>query len=168
MSDKVSADRIAHFESVIEDASKARADLYVAFFSAIEKRFGRDSAVEVVKEAVRRWGEGLGQGLVGCGIMDLPEAFATQPDGGKLFQPRMDRLDQDGFDVQFEGCPLKQRWIETGHSDADVALFCEIAAEADYGTLEAGGFDVAIDLWKPGASGCCTLRIRPRGQGVPA
>jgi hypothetical protein len=148
-------------ETALEDASKARADLYRAFFVAVEKRVGRESAIAVLKEAVRNWGAGLGHGLKGCRIADLPTVFATQPDGGKLFQPRVDRLDDAGFDVQFEACPLKQRWIEVGLSDGDVELFCEIAAEADYGTLEAAGFDVSIDLWKSGGTGCCHLRIRP-------
>jgi hypothetical protein len=161
VSGEILADRLEQLESALEDASKARADLYTSFFASIEKRFGRDRAIEVLKEAVRNWGAGLGEGLKGCSVTDLPHAFATQPDGGKLFQPRTDRLDADGFDVQFEGCPLKQRWTEAGLPDSDIELFCEIAAEADYGTLEAAGFDVSIDLWKPGASGCCTLRIRP-------
>jgi hypothetical protein len=154
-------DQVNRLEIALQDASKARADLYQAFFIAIEKRLGRESAISILKEAVRSWGEGLGRGLRGCGIADLPTAFAMQPDGGKLFQPRIDRLDHAGFDVQFEACPLKQRWIESGLSDGDVELLCEIAAEADYGTLEAAGFDVSIDIWKPGQTGCCNLKIRP-------
>lgn len=155
-----------NLESALADASKARADLYRSFFESVEKRYGRQSAIEVLKESVRKWGEGLGQGLSGCCIADLPTAFANQPDGGTLFQPRIDRLDSGGFDVQFEACPLKQRWVETGLSDGDIEMFCEIAAEADYGTLEAAGFDVSIDLWRPGASGCCTLKIRPGAQSA--
>ena len=148
-------------EVALADASKARADLYQAFYVAVEKRLGREEAIAILKEAVRSWGEGLGQGLRGCAIADLPSAFATQPDGGKQFKPRIDRLDAGGFDVQFEACPLKERWIETGMPNDDVEMFCEIAAEADYGTLEAAGFDVSIDLWRSGARGCCTLKIRP-------
>lgn len=151
-------------ENALEDASKARADLYREFFVSIEKRYGRETATSIVKEAVRAWGETLGQGLKGCTVPDLEVGFATQPDGGKLFRPRIDRLDDAGMDVQFEGCPLKQRWIEQGMADEDVALFCEIAAEADYGTLEAAGFDVSIDLWQPGQQGCCLLKIRPGKQ----
>lgn len=154
-------DKLKRLEAALEDANRARADLYRSFFAAIEKRVGRESAVAIMKEAIRSWGEGLGHGLKGCGIVDLPAAFAMQPDGGKLFQPRIDRLDDAAFDVQFETCPLKQRWIDAGLSDADVELFCEIAAEADYGTLTAAGFDISIGTWKAGNRGCCTLRIRP-------
>lgn len=154
--------QVIDLEGALEEASKSRADLYSAFFASVEKRFGRKSAIEVTKEAIRTWGTGLGHGLKGCSIAGLPSAFASQPDGGKLFQPRIDRLDEAGLDVQFEACPLKQRWLEAGLSDSDIELFCEIAAEADYGTLEAAGFDVSIDLWKSGAAGCCKLKIRPR------
>ncbi len=153
--------QLSRLESALEDANKARADLYLAFFAAIEKRLGREGAIAILKEAIRDWGRGLGRGLKGCSITDLPALFAVQPDGGRLFQPRVDRLDEAGFDVQFEACPLRQRWTEAGLSEGDIALFCRIAAEADYGTLEAAGFDVSIECWKPGDTGCCSLRVRP-------
>lgn len=57
-------------------------------------------------------------------------------------------------------CPLKSAWLEAGMSESDVALFCEIAAEADYGTLEAAGLTVDIETWQPGGDGCCLLKIR--------
>lgn len=61
-----------------------------------------------------------------------------------MFRPRVDRCDEEGLDVQFEACPLKSAWLEAGIAEADVALFCEMASEADYGTLEAAGFSVII------------------------
>lgn len=151
---------VATLESALDDAYKARADLYVAYFRSVEKRFGRDLAIEVSREAIRNWGSSLGVGMCGCRIADLNDAFLTQPDGGKRFQPRIDRLDENAMDVQFELCPLKERWLESGLSDEEVALFCDLAAEADYGTMQAAGLDVAIETWTAGKDGCCMLRIR--------
>jgi hypothetical protein len=40
------------------------------------------------------------------------------------------------------------------------SFFCEMASQADYGALEAAGFWVTIETWKPGCKGCCSLKIR--------
>jgi hypothetical protein len=79
-----------------------------------------------------------------------------------MFGPRVDRCDADGMDVQFETCPLKSAWCDAGLADDEVTQLCEIAAQADYGTLETAGFAVAIETWRPGRTGCCVPRIRRR------
>ena len=81
-----------------------------------------------------------------------------------LFCPRVDRCDETGLDIGFERCPLQIAWREAGFSDSDIELFCNIACEADYGRLEAAGFDVEIESWRAGRSDCCRLRIRPCRQ----
>ena len=50
----------------------------------------------------------------------------------------------------------------------DLALFCQMAAQADYGTLEAAGFSVDIKTWTPGSPGCCVLKIRPGKDAGPS
>jgi hypothetical protein len=59
-------------------------------------------------------------------------------------------------------CPLKQAWQAAGLPDAEIALLCNVASEADHGTMEAAGFRLDIKTWQPGAAGCCLLRIRRR------
>ena len=83
-------------------------------------------------------------------------------DGGAMFGARVHRCNPGGLDVQFETCPLKAAWCDAGLPDEEVAQLCDIAAQADYGTLETAGFAVAIETWRPGRSGCCVLRVRPR------
>jgi hypothetical protein len=68
--------------------------------------------------------------------------------------------------VQFKTCPLRSGWIEAGIAEDEIALFCELAARGDYGTLEAAGFSIEIKTWTPGAEGCCQLKIRPLRPGV--
>jgi len=151
--------------AALNAANRSRAQVYVAFFRAIERRVGRAAAIAICKEAVRDWGRGLAAGLEAHRPNDfagLAESFARAPDGGAMFRPRIDRCDEAGLDVQFEGCPLKSAWQAAGLPDAEVEMFCDIAAEADYGTLEEAGFAVEIDTWTRGGTGCCTLRIRPR------
>ena len=151
-----------HLWSALNDANKSRARVYLEFFRAIERRYGRPVAIDICKEAIRSWGCGLAGGLEAYLPSDfdgLARSFAFAPDGGSMSRPRVDRCDGDGLDVQFEGCPLKSAWLEAGMPEADVALFCEMASEADYGTLEAAGFSVTIETWKPSYKGCCSLKI---------
>jgi hypothetical protein len=154
--------------TALNDANKARARVYVEFLRSIEKRFGRDTAIEICREAIYRWGEGLAGDLgkhLPSDFAGLCRRFAYPPDNGAMFTPRVDRCDASGLDVQFETCPLKTGWLEAGLAEDEVALFCDMAASADYGTLEKAGYAVEIETWKHGQPGCCTLRIRSRAVG---
>lgn len=134
--------------TVLDQANRDRARLYVEFFRAIEERFGRAAAVEVCKQAVRRWGSGLAAGLKRHRPDDfqgLARSFAFAPDGGRMFRPRVDRCDGEGLVVEFERCPLQAAWREAGLGDDDIELLCAIACQADYGTLEEAGFSVVIE-----------------------
>lgn len=146
-----------------EAANRSRGDLYVEVLKALEARLGREEATAVMKEAVHAWGRTLG-GAIAChapadfeGVLN---DFALAPDGGTTFGARVERCDEDGLDVQFMNCPLKNAWTATGLPDEEVARLCDIAAEADYGTMAAAGFAVEIETWQPGRSGCCLLHIR--------
>jgi len=149
--------------AALTDANKSRAHLYLAFFRAMEKRMGRPEAIAAMREAIRGWGAELAAGMVrreADPFGGLLEQFVHVPDGGRMFQPRVGRCDAGGLDTQMMRCPLKEAWTEAGLADAEIALLCTIAAEADYGTLEAAGFLVEIDCWQPGKTGCCNIRVR--------
>jgi hypothetical protein len=47
----------------LNEANKARASVYVEFFRAIERRLGRETAIEVTREALYNWGQTLADGL---------------------------------------------------------------------------------------------------------
>jgi L-2-amino-thiazoline-4-carboxylic acid hydrolase-like protein len=151
----------------VVDANRSRGDLYVQMLRTLERRYGRAEAIATMKDAIHAWGCGLAAGLAGLAADDfegLKHRFALAPDGGAMFGARVDRCDAGGLDVQFETCPLKAAWCEAGLPDDEVAQLCDIAAQADYGTLETAGFAVAIETWRPGRSGCCVLCIRPRNR----
>ncbi|PZF76866.1 hypothetical protein DK847_10390 [Aestuariivirga litoralis] len=148
--------------SALNDANKARARVYVEFFRSIERRFGRETAIEVTREAIYNWGRtlagDLGSHLPGD-FKGLCQSFACAPDGGAMFTPDVSACSESELVVQFKTCPLKSGWMESGLSPEEVALFCDMAACADYGTLEAAGFAVTIETWTPGRDGCCRLHI---------
>ncbi len=150
--------------TALADANKARAHLYLAFFRALERRWGRAEAISAMREAIRAWGRWQGAGLAaraGDPFAGLLESFVLAPDGGRMFEPKVARCDAGGLDAQMMRCPLKEAWGEAGLAEAEIALLCNIAAEADRGALEAAGFAVEIECWAPGKAGCCALRIRP-------
>jgi hypothetical protein len=147
----------------LNDANKSRARVYLHFYRAIERRLGQAMAIEICKEAIYNWGRDMAASLEPRGQNDfdrLAASFVFAPDGGAMFHPRIDRCDNEGLDVTFEACPLKTAWLEAGLPKPDVALFCQMASEADRGTLEAAGFSAEIETWRSGASGCCSLKIR--------
>ena len=153
--------------NALNQANKARALVYLEFFRAIERRFGRETAVELTKEAIYNWGRTLAGGLeshLPSDFTGLCASFAYAPDGGAMFTPDVGACSEQGLDVQFKTCPLKNAWLEAGMTEDDLALFCEMASQADYGTLEAAGFAVAIETWTPGSEGCCQLKIRPANR----
>jgi hypothetical protein len=154
--------------TALDEAYQSRARLYVEFFKVIEARLGRAESIDLCKAAIRNWGRGLAVGLENHCPNDfagLCSSFALAPDDGAMFSPNVDRCDEAGLDVEFERCPLQIAWRAAGLSNDDIELLCEIACEADYGTLEAAGFAVRIETWNAGRSGCCRLSVRPREHG---
>lgn len=147
----------------LEESNKQRAKLYVAIFRAAEKKVGRENAIAILREAIYNWGADQGDGLKRHGPANfdgIVSDFAGVPDGGKMFQPDSRMEGPDALRMHMRRCPLKLAWEEAGLPDDDIELFCSIAAEADYGTLERAGFAIDIDTWKPGHDGCCVLHVR--------
>jgi hypothetical protein len=153
----------AVLQKALQEANQARGQLYLAFLRVLERYLGRDAVVAAMRETLRDWGRHLGQGLARHAPEDfegLARDFVYAPDGGRMFQPAVHRCDASGIDTQMMTCPLKQAWQAAGLPDAEMALLCSVASEADHGTMEAAGFRLDIETWQPGAVGCCLLRIR--------
>lgn len=146
-------------------AFKNRAILYYLIFDELRQEMGPERAEALLKRAVYRRGQQIGQQYAGFAPRDfagLRDKFvAGVPDEGRLFSPQVQRCDQDGLDINLETCPLKAAWEELGLSEADRVTLCRIAGEIDKGTFEAAGFQFDPDTWQPGRSGCCHLHIRP-------
>ena len=144
---------------------KHRSILYYLIFDVMREEVGQEKAVAMLKRAIYRRGEQLGQKFAKYApddLLGLKEAFlAAIPDEGRMFEPEVERSDDKALDIRFARCPLREAWKEAGLSDDEVALMCEIASVVDAGTFEAAGFTFAIDTWHPGGDSCCHLHIRP-------
>ena len=147
------------------DAFKNRAVLYYLIFDELRGEVGEEKAAAILKRAIYRRGEQMGQKFRRVAPDDWPglkDAFlAGIPDAGRLFAPNVVQCGPEGLDIHLESCPLKEVWEELGLDEQDRILMCEIAGEIDKGTFEGAGFSFAPDTWKPGRTGCCHLHIRP-------
>jgi hypothetical protein len=144
---------------------KNRAILYYLIFDQLRSELGPERAAAIMKRAIYRRGEQIGQQFKQFGpdnLDGLKDAFlAVIPDGGRLFDPQVQQSDSQGLDIHLQQCPLKEAWEELGLSEADRVTMCEIAGEIDKGTFESAGFQFEPDTWQPGRTSCCHLHIRP-------
>jgi hypothetical protein len=147
------------------EAHMGRALVYAAIYDELSRRFGAETAEEVMKAAIYKRGRAIGERFAKHGPADLDglcQAFLDLvPDKGRLFQPEVRRADDQGLDIKFHACPLKQAWQEAGLPPERIQTLCRIAGVVDNGTFEAAGFSFDADTWKPGDEGCCYLHIRP-------
>jgi predicted ArsR family transcriptional regulator len=145
-------------------AFKNRAILYYMIFDELRQEVGEAKAATILKRAIYRRGEQMGQQFSQFAPDDfagLKDAFlAIVPDEGRLFAPHVIRCEPDALDIQLESCPLKAIWEELELNEHDETMMCEIAGEIDKGTFEGAGFSFEPDTWQPGRSGCCHLHIR--------
>lgn len=146
-------------------AFKNRALMYWHVFDELRRALGAPQAEALLARAIEARGREIGRAFARYGPADLAglrDAFVTAvPDGGRMFDPLVERCDAGGLDIMLRRCPLQDAWREAGVADADIATLCRIAGRVDNGTFEAAGFAFSADTWQPGRDGCCHLHVRP-------
>jgi len=149
----------------LKTSFKNRAILYCLIFDELRGEIGEERAMAVLKRAIRRRGEQVGQRFRPFAPRDLAglkDAFLNGiPDEGRLFEPQVVQCDDHSLVIHLNACPLKEAWEELGLDDREKAMLCEIAGEIDRGTFEGAGFSFEPDTWQPGRTGCCHLKIGP-------
>jgi predicted ArsR family transcriptional regulator len=155
-----------NLRSELQASFKNRAVLYYLIFDELRKEVGEEQAISILKRAIYRRGEQIGQQFCHFAPKDLTglkDAFlGIIPDEGRLFDPHVVQSDEESLVIHLNHCPLKDAWEELGLDEHDRTVMCEIAGEIDKGTFEAAGFAFEPDTWQPGRSGCCHLNIRPK------
>lgn len=152
-------------EEQLRAAHKGRAMVYAAVFDQLERRLGAGEAEAIMKAAIHDRGEAVGKRFTVHAPADM-KALAKSflefvPDRGRLFAPEVRRCDDEGVDIYFHRCPLKEAWEEAGIPSERRVTLCRIAAFVDNGTFEPAGFGFSAETWQPGEGGCCTLHLRP-------
>ena len=146
----------------LRGANANRAVLYYLMFDEMRKIVGEEEAIAVMKRAIYRRGVETSEPIrrfAPDGVRALGEHhLAHSAGGGAVFNPEVQRLDDEAFEVLNTTCPLKQAWQDYGLCDEDVARMCDIGSAIDYGKFEGAGFRFECDTWTPGKRGCCTLK----------
>lgn len=156
---------IGEVHALLRRSFAMRAAAYAHLFDVMRERFGDDAALDIAMQATERMGREMGQAYAAHGPADLrglKDSFlAGIVEGEALFAPEVRRCDARELVIHFHRCPLKEAWLRQGRGDRDLALLCRMAGAIDRGLFERAGFTFAGETWKPGRSGCCTLRVRP-------
>ena len=155
---------VERLQEALRAAFANRALIYRHVFEAIEKRHGAEEATEVLKEAIYARGCEIGKVFAHLDPSDMAgikNAFLEFLPFPGMLEPDVRRADENGVDIKFGRCPLKEAWQAAGVTDDELARLCDIAGAVDYGTFEAAGFAFSADTWKSGDEGCCFLHIRP-------
>jgi hypothetical protein len=150
-------------------ANENRAILYWYIYDELRQDLGEDKATELMQRAIRRRGEEIGEKFAQYAesgdFKGLRDAFIGGiPDESRMFDPKVVRCDEEGLDIEFYYCPLKNAWQKMGLSDEECAKACEIAGIIDYGTFEGAGFDFEMTALPEGSKDCCKLKIRKKAQ----
>ncbi len=147
-------------------AFENRALMYFHLFEVLAEELGEERAVEVMKRAVYRRGLEVAEKYKAAGAAgDLDEVGRVfcggSPCEGTLFEPGVERRDEDLIVLRMTACPLVDAWRKEGASAEKIDSLCEIAAAVDEGTFEGAGLElVFLDrLGSPG-SDRCLLELR--------
>ena len=143
-------------------AIKDRGIIYLAVFRELSERFGEAEAISVMRSASRAHGVKVGETLKHLAPRDfegLLNGYFKCPDGGATFGTETRQLDENCLEVQVKTCPLKQSWVESGCSDAEVCTLLRCATAFDEAVFETAGFGYELEMWSPGKKGCCRTRI---------
>ena len=150
----------------LQASFRNRAVLYYLIFDELRGEIGEQAAIVILKRAIYRRGEQIGQQFSQFAPKDfagLKDAFLQViPDEGRLFAPHVVECDADSLVIHLNACLLKEAWEALGLDDREKAVMCEIAGEIDKGTFEGAGFSFEPDTWQKGRTGCCHLNIREK------
>jgi hypothetical protein len=156
---------VEELEQEVRAANANRAIIYYLIYDELKKAHGEEEATRVLKAAIYRRGVETARPIRQFApdrVRELGEYHvAHSAGGGRIFNPEVQHLDDDRFEVVNTSCPLKEAWQAYGLSDADVAKMCDIGAAVDYGKFEGAGFRFECETWTPGKRGCCTLKAYP-------
>jgi hypothetical protein len=152
----------------LEAAFRNRADLYRLFYDELVRRFGEDTAEDIMIRTVEK----RGQEVAAVAFADfgpqearaIGEAFlAVSPDGGRMYPTHVSRR-PDGISFEVRRCPLKDAWVEAGVSEDRLATLCRIAGAFDRGLFESTGIRFENKTWTPGhGTGCCHIHLSNGG-----
>jgi len=145
------------------DAIKDRAIMYLYLFEGMEKKFGAESAKEILKSATYRRGVDKGKKYKNAknDLNKVAQIFTTcSPADGNIFKPKKIKSDKDTAALTMSSCPLVAAWKEHGLSKSKIKLMCDLSKEIDFGTFESNGLKLDFKSTIGAGDKCCRLELR--------
>ena len=126
----------------IYEAHKLRAIMYYYIYDEIEKECGKDIAQVIFKRATYRRGKDIQKEykkfLKESDFQGLAEHFcSSSPSEGDLFQPHIEKVENNKAVLTMSSCPLVSAWKELGISEEKIKILCEVSAHIDFGTFKS-------------------------------
>jgi predicted ArsR family transcriptional regulator len=131
----------------IFEAHKLRAIMYYYIYDEIEKEYGEDIAQVIFKRATYRRSKDIqkqyNQFLKDSNFSGLAEQFcSSSPSEGDLFQPHIEKIENDKAVLTMSSCPLVSAWRELNLSEEKIKILCNVSSHVDFGTFESQGSEL--------------------------
>ena len=151
----------------ILQAHKLRAFMYYYLYDEMEKAIGRDKAMEIFKKAAYRRGldiQGSYRPFIEKNDFDSLAKFfcKSSPAEGTLFNPVVERTDNQMAVLIMETCPLISAWKEMGLSEEKIQTLCEVASAIDKGTFESETTELIFTHQLGRGDSMCRLIIKDK------
>jgi hypothetical protein len=146
-------------------AFENRALVYAHVFRELTDEIGAERAAAVLKRAIYARGVEVGlkyrDAAQAGDLVEVGRIFCEgSPADGTLFEPAVERVEEDSIVLSMHGCPLVDAWKAAGLPPEEIDRLCEIAAAVDEGTFEGAGLSITF-LERTGAPGSsrCLLEL---------
>jgi hypothetical protein len=134
-----------------------RGMVYVMVLNVLTEEYGKEKAVELLKKAVFRWGEMMGEQLKAQGVVtarDMADKWCLPLEVPAIGYEEVESS-TDRVTVRLSTCCHKPVWEATGIPKEEWPLMCEIAEELDLGVAKPLGLKIEFsDLIAKGDKGC--------------
>ena len=144
-----------------------RALLYWEIYRELAAELGAARAEAILSRAIEARGRVAGAQLFGTlerrDAASVAAAFlAVSPAEGRLWPHEVERRADGSVAIHVKRCPLKEAWTGAGLTPEQMTTMCRIAGRFDNGCFGESGVAFDATTWKPGHTGCCTLRLGTR------
>lgn len=148
----------------VSEANKTRAQAYYFLYKEMEKKIGKESAVEIFKNAMYKMGKEKSSKKYSNQAKEnaeiLAEEFVNKDKLHKdLFQKKKVKAEKNECEIQMYNCPLVEKWQEMKLAESEISLLCDLAYQIDYGTFETLGYKLEFLSRCADGDNCCHLHL---------
>lgn len=136
-------------EKELKDAIKVRAVAYAFIYDEMKNKVGEAKTGKIFSESIYKFGKSKNgkykKALSKGGFKALAREFIkSSPAGGRIFNPRIEKVNDKECILVMKSCPLVEIWKEKKFSAGKIKTLCNIAYQIDLGTFEGCGLKIGF------------------------